>query len=703
MSRRCSSPGGTPSPPRWGTAGTGADSAGTRATTAVTTATRSGSIAQLEVDLADGTRRTVVTDESWVAATGEIQSADLYDGVVIDLRERQLGFALPGFAPDGWRPVRVVPFDRSTIVPRTAPPVRVVATLPVQRITRSDGTLLLDGGQNIAGYVHLRVKGRPGSRVTVRHAEMLEPDGSLHTRSLRSAKATDTFVLADEGVSDLEPRLTFHGFRYAEVASEAEIIEATFVAISSDTPRRGWFSCSDPTLERFHENVVWSQRDNFVSVPTDCPQRDERLGWTGDAQAFAATGSTLFDAQAFWASWLRDLALDQDDDLGAPTVVPDVVVTGGSRFGRAGWADAATIVPWSVYEAYGDAHVLIDQLDSMKRWIGSSAAALAPMGSCRRACSSATGSTPTHRSTARGRRRPTPPISPTRSSSTARVWQRTPRESSATLRGRMRRGAWPTPWRGRPGNVGGTMRGKTQTGCAVALRFGLVPDAERGAVADALARLVREADGRVSTGFLGTPLVLPALSDAGRFEEAYLMLLRQEMPSWLYQVRMGATTVWERWDAIRPDGSIHPGTMKTPPEMADRKEGEPHMLSFNHYAYGAVIDWVYRNVAGLAPDLDRPGYRHVILAPKPVAGLKWAKASVDSPYGLVAIEWRVGDSGHFEAGVDLPFGTTGHVRAAGHGCIAIDRRRGREQRSSAARTRAPRPVRVRSSGHRCRR
>jgi alpha-L-rhamnosidase len=198
----------------------------------------------------------------------------------------------------------------------------------------------------------------------------------------------------------------------------------------------------------------------------------------------------------------------------------------------------------------------------------------------------------------------------------------------------------------------------TQTGCAVALRLGLVPDDERAAVADALARLVREAKGRVSSGFLGTPLVLPALSDAGRLEEAFLMLLQQEMPSWLYQVRQGATTVWERWDAVRPDGSIHPGTMQTPPGIPERQESEPHMLSFNHYAYGAVIDWTYRNLAGLAPDIERPGYRHAILAPKPVVGIDWARASVESPYGTVAIDWRVDAAGLFEATVELPFGTT---------------------------------------------
>ena len=230
---------------------------------------------------------------------------------------------------------------------------------------------LLDTGQNLAGYVRLVVRGVAGSVVTVRHAEVLEPDGSLHVKALRSARATDTYRLADDRPTTLEPAFTFHGFRYAEVETNAELLGVEAVAISSDTPMRAAFACSDARLTRLHENVVWSQRDNFVSVPTDCPQRDERLGWTGDAQAFAPTGSTLFDAEAFWASWLRDLELEQDDVLGVPSVVPNVVLDGPPRFGRAGWADAATIVPWAVLESYGDPDIVRRQFDSMRHWVDS--------------------------------------------------------------------------------------------------------------------------------------------------------------------------------------------------------------------------------------------------------------------------------------------------------------------------------------------
>ena len=331
-----------------------------------------GLLAQLEVELPDATTIVVATDESWRASTGEIRSADHYDGCTIDLRHRQDGWDLPGFDDSSWAPVTVVPLDLAVLEPQVAPPVRVVETLRPRILPGPDpqGSTLLDAGQNVAGVVRLAIRGEAGDTVTVRHAEVLEPDGKLHTRSLRTAKATDSYILADGETVILQPSFTFHGFRYAEVVSDAEIVSAEVLAISSDTPVRGRFSCSDADLTRFHENVRWSQRDNFVAVPTDCPQRDERLGWTGDAQAFAPTACTLFDARAFWASWLVDLAHDQTADGAVPSVVPNVLGDGESALGRAGWADAATIVPWSVHVAYGDREVLARQLPSMKAHVG---------------------------------------------------------------------------------------------------------------------------------------------------------------------------------------------------------------------------------------------------------------------------------------------------------------------------------------------
>ncbi len=617
-----------------------------------------GLIAQLEVTLADGSSFRVSTDGSWLASTAEVRSADLYDGVSIDLREAHPGWDRPGFDARAWRPATLVPFDPDRIEQRLAPPVRQIEVLPVVRRSGPAASVILDAGQNVAGYVRLRVQGRRGDRVTVRHAEVLEADGSLHTRSLRTAKATDVYILADDLEQVLEPPFTFHGFRYAQVETTAEIVHASVVALSSDLKRRGRFECSFEPLNRLHENVVWSQRDNFVSVPTDCPQRDERFGWTGDAQAFATTASTLFDAEAFWTSWLRDLALDQDDHAGVSSVVPDVVLEGEPRFGRAGWADAATIVPWAVLESYGDDHVLRQQFDSMRRWMESLRARegsdgllgpamqfgdwLDPDAPPDRPWQAKTDSTYLANAFYANSARLT-------ADAAALLDEPVVEADLRSLADRVAAGTW-ARWRDHALT--------TPTGCAIGLQFFIAPESERSAVGDALAGLVRASDGRVATGFLGTPLVLPALAATGHFDEAYLMLLCREVPSWLYQVDQGATTVWERWDAIRPDGSIHPGSMSSV-DGSQSGDGDPHMLSFNHYAYGAVIDWVYRHVAGIGPDRGQPGYRHVVLSPQPASQITRARASIDTPYGDASIDWQIDTAGDLVVDVELPFGTTG--------------------------------------------
>ncbi|MET0773631.1 MAG: family 78 glycoside hydrolase catalytic domain [Candidatus Limnocylindrales bacterium] len=621
-----------------------------------------GLLAQLELIRADGSVERVVTDGGWRAGTGEVRQADLYDGCTMDLRLRDPGIHAVAFDDSGWVPAAIVPLDLGVLEPRVAPPVRRVEVLPVRAEGGAEGTVGLDGGQNIAGFVRLRVRGASGIEVTVRHAEVLEPSGRLHVKALRSAKATDRYILADDTEVTLEPRFTFHGFRYAEVSTQAEVLGAEYVAISSDTPRRGWFDCSDARLVRLHDNALWSQRDNFVSVPTDCPQRDERLGWTGDAQAFAPTACTLFDSEAFWSSWLRDLALEQDDVLGVPSVVPNVVLSGSPTMGRAGWADAATIVPWAVYESCGDPAVLAAQLPSMRRWVDSLERRTGPDGLL-----ADVGwqfgdwldpDAPAHR--------------PWEAKVDAEFLANAFASWSARLAGQAAALLGDAEWSDRALSYAERAAAATwerwrahvtttQSGCAVALRFLIVPADERAAVGDRLAELVHAADGSVSTGFLGTPLVLPALADAGRFDAAYRMLLRRDMPSWLYQVDKGATTIWERWDAILPDGSIHSGAMTSPPDIPDPEGREPHMLSFNHYAYGAVVDWLYRHVAGLAPVLDHPGYRRVRVAPMPVRGLRHASAAVDSAYGRVSTAWRLDDAGTFHLELELPAGSTADV------------------------------------------
>lgn len=618
--------------------------------------TELGLIAQLEMTFSDGRIERVVSDQSWRASTGSIRFADIYDGCEIDLGMEPTGWRTAGFDDDLWRPVAIVASDLEVIEPWISNPIRPIDELEVSCSAGPNGVTRVDVGQNISGYLAIEVKGSAGDDVVTHHAEVVEADGALHLRALRSAVASDRFVLVDDKPCLLMPEFTFHGFRYADIATNAEILSVRAIVISSDLAERSSFDCSHAGLNRFEQNVRWSQIDNFVGLPTDCPQRDERLGWTGDAQAFAPTANLLLDSHQFWLNWLRDLALEQTDE-GVPSVVPNVVLDGEPRMGRAGWADAATIAPWATYEATGSTATLVQQLDSMIRWVAT---------------------------------------------------LRTKRQADGLLGGEFQFGDWldpdappSEPWKAKcngdflanaffahsarlvartaavlgEAEIASEHRAladelaaltwacwsdhaqTTQTGCAVAIELSIAPPTEHARIAASLASLVQDAEGAVSTGFLGTPLVMPALSRHGHFDTAYLMLLRTDVRSWLYQVENDATTVWERWDAILPDGSIHDGTM-TPLEEQGENPDEPHMLSFNHYAYGAVIDWVYRNVGGLAPDADAPGYRHVRIAPRPCSEIDRASAAIATGYGELRIEWAVAD-GQFDATLVVPFGAQG--------------------------------------------
>ncbi|WP_022867283.1 alpha-L-rhamnosidase [Schaalia vaccimaxillae] len=620
---------------------------------------RSGAIAQLEIFAEDGSSVTIETDESWTGGFGQIRSASIYDGSLIDLRIDGADASTPEFDDTQWMPVQIIDQDLSVFEPRPTPPVRVVDEFDMHVLSGdpkdASQPVVLDATQNISGWVALTVKGAPGAQVVVRHAEVLEPDGSLHTASLRSAKATDTYILGEDGEVTLEPAFTFHGFRYADVTGPVEIVSATAVAISSDLTRRALFSSSHATLDRFHENVVWSQLDNFVSIPTDCPQRDERLGWTGDAQAFAATANTLFDAESFWASWMRDVEISQDEDGAVASLVPNIltddVSMGGEKInhmGRAGWADAATIVPWSTYVSTGSTRILSDQLDSMRRWVDhlknrAGHEVLLPEEPFQYGDwldPDAPAAQPWNAKT------PALFVANCFYVESARILARAEKilgnEDEAQAREELANRVADAVWQRWSQDAH-----RTQTGAAMCLEFGIVPVAERAALVESLADEVRREKGRIATGFLGTPLVLFALSHSGKWEEAYMMLLRRDAPSWLYQVDRGATTVWERWDAIKPDGSIHAG------EMEDDEGG---MISFNHYAYGAVIDWVYRNVAGLEP--VEPGYRTVRVGPRPSSALTQAKAAIDTGYGALAIDWKVQETGDLEVALTVPFGVT---------------------------------------------
>ena len=624
-------------------------------------------LAQLEISYTDGSKEVVATDKSWKVSTAELRFADIYDGCTIDQNHGQPGWQSAEFDDAHWNQVTVHSLDKKRIHERTSTRVLKVAEFP-SRIIDSKNRTLLDFGQNISGWVRLTVDGKKGDEITVRHAEILEPGPNLHTAALRTAKATDRYILASDGRHVLEPRFTFHGFQYAEVTGNAQFISAIGVAVSSANQRIGHFSSSDARLNRLHENVVWSIADNMVSVPTDCPQRDERLGWTGDAQVISFTSNTLYKLDSFWRSWLTDLWLDQEKFGEVGAVVPDIlsrqpnVVNDWIITNRAGWADAATIVPIASYESYGSLESLRQQLPSIRKYIQS-------LSDHRKGekflpeefqfgdwCDpDAPGDQPW--------------LSKVKPQFVANAFF----ANSAQLAADIERLVGETSYQTKFQELANTLKRdiwtqfgqeakETTAGCSMVLEFGIVPESERANVAKILSEMVIKDEGKITTGFLGTPLILHALSKNGHFKAAYTMLMRRKVRSWLYQVDNKATTIWERWDAIREDGSIHRGEMSMAEEdKPDDGSESPSMISFNHYAYGAVIDWVYRNVAGIAPNMSAPGYRQITFAPRPAEGFTYASASINTPLGLAAISWKLLEDQSLAADIVVPFGATATI------------------------------------------
>lgn len=584
-------------------------------------------LAQLRVTFDDGTTTTVAaTGDGWeAAADGPVVDSGIYAGEHQDLRREITGFS----------PVRVgaaaKPGYEDVPAPeaRIAPPVRRIETLPVvETLAAPSGDTILDLGQNLVGRLRVRVRGAAGTRVTIRHAEVLD-DGELALRPLRNAAATATFDLSG-GDDVLESRFSFYGFRYAQITGiDVDPADVEAVVLHTDMTRTGWFAASDPLIDRLHENVVWGMRGNFLSIPTDCPQRDERLGWTGDLQVFAPTASFLYDSAGFLTSWLRDLAHEQArNDGSVPVVVPSALggFTGGGA-SPAAWGDAATVVPTVLHERFGDRDILAAQYESMRAWVDAVGRDAGESGLWAGRMQLGDWLDPS-----------APPDKPGQAKVDSDIvasayYARSLRQVAeaahllgletdaahyGTLAERSRRAfvdEYVTP--------AGRMMSDAPTAYALALEFDLVTDpAVRAALADRLAALVREGGYRIGTGFVGTPLVADALAQGGHLDAAERLLTQTECPSWLYPVTQGATTVWERWDSLLPDGSVNPG----------------EMTSFNHYALGAVADWLHRTVAGLAP--AAPGYRRLRIAPQPLESLSSASARHLSPYGEASVAWR---------------------------------------------------------------
>ena len=614
--------------------------------------------AELEVRFADGHVQRIVTDESWRAGTGDVLADDLYNGETIDARLRDDSWRHPGFDDAAWDAVRAVEFDTSRLVPRTSPPVRRQGERAAERVwTSPSGRTLVDFGQNLVGFVRVRVTGPAGAEVVLRHAEVLE-HGELGARPLRRAEATDRFVLSG-GDDVFEPTLTFHGFRYAEVTGWPGSLDPdalTAIVVGTDIRRIGSFECSDPLLNRLHSNVAWGMAGNFLSVPTDCPQRDERLGWTGDIAVFASTAAFLGDVESFVADWLVDVELERraTPEGSVPVVVPNVMKYLDTGFPEPGatavWGDAAVWVPWALWSAYGHVQTLRDAYPLMTAHTRSVAALLSPDGLWDSGFQFGDWLDPD-----------APPDDPGKSKAPAEVVATACAFRTATLMaqtaavlGERADAAEFGRLRDRIG-VGfrahyvqdGRVRGDTPTSYALALMFDLLDHGDRQRAGDRLADLVRAAGHRITTGFVGTPFVCDALTATGHLDDAYALLLQREAPSWLYAVTMGATTIWERWDSMLPDGSINPGGM----------------TSFNHYAFGAVADWMHRSIGGLAP--LEPGYRRILVAPQPGGGLTWAQASLETPHGRAAVRWDL-DGSDLRVELIVPDGTQAVLRLPGN-------------------------------------
>lgn len=603
---------------------------------------RLGVVAELEIEFEDGHRQVVRTDDSWAAGGSDVIADDLYDGETIDARRRTTDWYTAGAQPQPFVAVRPIEFDTAVLQPYIGPPVTRHETLaPVQVWTSPSGRTLVDFGQNLVGWLRLTVTGPAGSEIRIRHAEVLEDD-ELGVRPLRDAQATDRFILSG-GRDTFEPTLTFHGFRYAEVSGwpvgtmgelGPDHLEA--VVVHSDLRRTGTFECSDPLLDQFHRNVVWGTKGNFLDLPTDCPQRNERLGWTGDIAAFAPSAAYLFDVGPFLSDWLVDLALEQSHADGmVPFVVPDVLKRqpAPGEFpdpdSTAIWSDAAVWVVWALWQAYGDRSVLERQYDSMTSHVRRVEGLLSPTGLWDSSFQFGDWLDPD-----------APPEAPWQAKADAGVVSTACLYRSATivaetaeLLGRAddaaafgdlairTRAAFDEHYVDDDGSI----RSDCATVYALAIVFGLLDEHQATAAGERLAQLVSDAGYRISTGFAGTPFVTDALTVTGHLDDAYRLLLQRECPSWLYSVTMDATTVWERWDSMLPDGRINPG----------------EMTSFNHYALGAVADWMHRTVAGIAP--LEPGYAAVSIAPRPGGGLTWCRAGLDTPHGRVEVDWEVHD------------------------------------------------------------
>lgn len=597
-----------------------------------------GLLAQLEITDQDGSRRMIGTDATWLAAESQVRFSEIYDGESFDASLR----------PGGWEPVQVFDGPSHTLIPQQGEIIREQERLQAASLfVTPKGEIVIDFGQEVTGYVEISLEAKAGETVALSHGEVMDKEGNFYTENYRSAKAAFHYICRD-GRQRYKPKLTFFGFRYIRIdrfpggPEQASPDCFTAIVVHSDMKRTGYLRCSNPLLNRLFDNIIWGQKGNFVDVPTDCPQRDERLGWTGDAQVFVRTACLNFDAEKFFTKWLADLAADQREDGGVGHVVPDLLESSKCS---AAWGDAGVICPWEVYLAYGSPAILARQFESMKRWISYITSATQRQFLW-------TGGT--HYGDWLGLDAPSGSYKgSSQEDFIASAFYAY--STSLVIKAGKVLGEDISEYEMLYENIVDTFRKaypeyKTQTECALAAHFGLAPDCQ--AAGDQLASMVRDCGCRLETGFVGTPYLLHVLSDYGHGDLAYSLLLREQYPSWLYPVTKGATTIWEHWDGIMENGDFWSADMN----------------SYNHYAYGAVADWVYGTAAGIRPTEEAPGYEKIVIAPLPDSRLDWLSCSLDTRHGLIRSGWRrEGDFWRYEietpVEADITIGThTRHVK-----------------------------------------
>ena len=582
-------------------------------------------LAQIVITYRDGSKRIIATDGSWQAAYGPITSNDLLWGETYDARKRQAGWDTSNFQDSGWTPADAnFTGAEPQLFAQYAPIARQVALLhPVSVKRQPNGVYIFDMGQNMVGWSRLRVEGPSGTRVQLRYGEMLNPDGSLYTANLRSAKATDVYILRGGGEEVYAPSFTFHGFRYVELSGYPGVPDLNTlrgVVVSTAVTPTDQFACSNPMVNQLQHNIWWGERGNYLSIPTDCPQRDERLGWMGDAEIFIRTGCYNADVARFMTKWTQDITDAQSAAGGFSDVSPRIT---DMADGAPGWGDAGVIVPWTIYLFYDDKRLLEERYDAMERWINYIHEANPDL------------------------------LWRNRVNNNFGDWLNvnapTPKDILSTaffardafLMARMAHALGKTEDEKRYSDLfdriraafqnafvkpDGRMEGDTQTGYTLAIAFHLLPANLQSAAANYLTQdIMQKRDGHLDTGFLGTGYLLPALTRGGQDSVAYHLLLNNTYPSWGFEIANGATTIWERWDGYTPQKGFE----------------DPGMNSFNHYAFGAVGQWMYETMAGLSPDPNHPGFRHFFLNPHPGGGMKYVRFTYTSLYGPIVSDWKI--------------------------------------------------------------